>query len=86
MSENGEAAELVAFTEQSTDRVKELMSIEQEIALLTEQITTKDEHLRQLSAQRNNLHGKYQSIRNAHQDMVMKFMMDWIGRLDRDDH
>ena len=93
MTEDEEAAELMAldesmeqFAQQTESRMKELVSLEHEIAVLTEQITTKDDHLRQLSAQRNGLHAKYQSIRNTHQDAVMKYMTDFIETMSRDDN
>ena len=88
MSEDEKVAESMTlmgdFAQQTEARMKELMSIEQDIALLTEQITTKDDHLRQLSAQRNGLHAKYQSIRNAHQDAVMQYMTDFIETMADD--
>jgi uncharacterized protein (DUF3084 family) len=88
MSETEKAAESMVlmedFARQTEVRMEKLVSLEQEIALLTEQITTKDDHLRQLSAQRNGLHAKYQSIRNAHQDAVMKYMADFIETMARD--
>ncbi len=82
MTEDEKAAALmdsmVVFNEQMEAHMKEMSSVEQEILLLDEQITTKDDHLRQLSAQRSGLYAKYQSIRHTKQDAVMKYMTDTI--------
>ncbi len=88
MSEAEEGAELVAFmetfVEQTEVRSKEMASVQQEIDLLSEQISTKQEHLKQLSEQRNGLFGKNQSLRNTHQDAVMKYMTDFIETMSRE--
>ena len=90
MSENGDSTELRTMAEdfvaRTEARSKESSSVQQEIDLLNEQITTKTDHLRQLSEQRNNLFGKNQSIRNAQQDAAMKYMTDWIEMMGRDGH
>lgn len=87
MSETEEVSELMDFMQRfvdgTEDRMIELKSVEQEILLLTEQITTKDDHLRQLSAQRNGLHAKYQSMRNVQQDAAMKYLTDYIEMTTR---
>ena len=88
MSESEKADEsmdlMAAFVQQTEASMKELLSVEQEILLLDEQIATKDDHLRQLSAQRNGLYAKYQSIRNTRQDAVMQYMTDFIETMARD--
>ena len=71
------------FVKQTKARSEEIDSVQQEIDLLNEQITTKSDHLRQLSERRNNLFGKNQSIRNAQTDAAMKYMTDWIEMLGR---
>ena len=71
------------FVKQTKARSEEIDSVQQEIDLLGEQITTKSDHLRQLSERRNNLFGKNQSIRNAQTDAAMKYMTDWIEMLGR---
>ena len=90
MSEANEAGEFKAFVEdfvkQTKARSEEIDSVQQEIDLLGEQITTKSDHLRQLSERRNNLFGKNQSIRNAQTDAAMKYMTDWIEMMGRDGH
>ena len=88
MSEAEERAKLVAFmeifVEQTEARSKEMVSVQQEIDLLGEQIRTKTDHLRQLSEQRNNLFGKNQSLRNDQQDAALKYMTDWVEMMTRD--
>ena len=88
MSEAEEGAELVAFmetfVEQTEARSKEMASVQQEIDLLSEQIKTKTDHVRQLSEQRNNLFGKNQSLRNDQQDAALKCMTDWVEMMTRD--
>lgn len=83
MTENEEIAKLVAsierFAEGNEARRAEYKSVEQEIALLTEQINTKPDHLRQLSEQRDGLITKCQSIRNEGQGAAMKYMTGWIA-------
>ncbi len=89
MSEAEDSAVLTAmikdFVGHTEARSKEIFSVQQEIDLLSEQITTKTDHLRQLSERRNNLFGKNQSIRNAQQDAAMKYMTDWIEIMARDE-
>ena len=88
MSEAEKGAELVAFMEvfvyQTEARSKEMASVQQEIDLLSDQIRTKTDHLRQLSEQRNNLFGKNQSLRNDQQDAALKYMTDWAEMMTRD--
>ena len=88
MSEDRESAEFMALMERFASaneaRVAEYLSVEQEAALLTDQINTKADHLRQLSEQRNGLIVKCQSIRNAGQDAGMKLMTDWMEIMSRD--
>ena len=87
MSEAQKSDEFKAFVEdfvkQTKVRSEESDSVQQEIDLLSEQITTKSDHLRQLSERRNNLFGKNQSIRNAQTDAAMKYMTDWIEMANR---
>ena len=88
MSEVKEPDELVAlmerFSSENEIRVAEYKSVEQEAALLTDQINTKSDHIRQLSEQRNGLIVKCQSIRNVGQDAAMKYMTDCMEMMARD--
>jgi len=85
MSEDDEGVEFMAlmerFASENEARVAEYKSVEREAALLTDQINTKADHLRQLSEQRNGLIVKCQSIRNAGQDAGMKLMTDWMAMM-----
>ena len=88
MSEDEERAEFIAsmqsFAGSNEARNADYVSTEQEIAVLTEQINAKIDHLRQLQEQRSGLIVKCQSIRNAGQDAAMKYMTDYIEMVARD--
>ena len=71
-------ADYLVFAEECETRKNEMLTVEQEVALLDEQINTKREHLSHLTQQRANLIAKHSYMRFAQQDASMKFMMDHI--------
>ncbi len=78
------AALLAGFKDTLERSTNEVRSLEQEIALLDEQIKTKLDHYQQLRSQRDGLAVKRQSISQGLQDAQLENMSAMLELIVRD--